>query len=236
MATIPDIGLGGLINSVRKLSGYVENPGYRAVDVSASFIAGMVAVLATDANGNPYLQVANATDTTAIIGLFYCHKTTSFYRSVIDEAHTFATAPDTDYLLYLSNANVKASSVRIMDTSTGVFTEGTDYSVNTTNGVITRADAGIDADEAVQVSYLYSDATLVGIDQTLGSNMAATLEGSGEVATLVYATEVAYALNGLLYSDANGYVTSTNGGGTSIGKVTKVPTSENPELHFRLSL
>ena len=236
MSLLPDIGRNGLVNSVRRLNG-LNNPGYRLVDSTADFIAGMVANLEADSDGNPVLTVANATDT-ALIGLFFCHKTTNFYRPIVDESQTFGTSPNTSWIIYLDHASLKSSSVKVTD-STGVttYTLTTDYTVNTTNGVITRTSTGsIGATDTVLVTYSYEDTSLTGIDQTLGSGMAATLEDPGEVATLVYDTSKAYTLMGSIYSDANGYLTSTNGGGTAVGKVTKVPTAENPELHFKLSI
>jgi len=239
MATIPDIGLGGLINSVRKLSGYVENPGWRKVDPAATFMAGQVANLETDSTtGEPILTVATNSDTTGIVGLFYCHKTTTFYKSVQEEAQTFGTSPNTAAYLFLNHANVKSGSV-LLTTAAGVaYTITTDWTLySATNGVILRTSAGSapGATTAVLVSYLYEDSDLYGVDQTLGSGMAATLEGVGEIATLVYATSVQYTLNGALYVDSSGYITSA-GGSKQIGKVTKVPDSENPELHFKMNL
>jgi hypothetical protein len=232
--TLPDIGRNGLVNSVRRLSG-LNNPGYRKVDSSADFIAGMVANLEADANGDPVLTVANATDT-AIVGIFYCHKTTSFYRPITAESKTFGTSPNTATVIYLDHANVKSGSVRVT-TSLGVpWTETTHYVVSTTNGYITRTSTGIGASDTVLVSYLYQDPDLSGIDQTLGSGMAATLEDNGEIATLVYDTAKAYTLMGSLYSDANGYLTSTNGGGSVVGKCTQVPTASDPELRYKLTV
>jgi len=239
MATIPDIGLGGLINSVRKLSGYVENPGWRKVDPAATFMAGQVANLETDSTtGEPILTVATNSDTTGIVGLFYCHKTTAFYKSVQKEAQTFGASPNTAALIFLNHANVKSGSVLVTNASGTPYTITTDWSLySATNGVILRTSAGTApaASTAVLVSYLYEDASLYGIDQTLGSGMAATIEGVGDIATLVYATSVQYTLNGALYVDSSGYITSA-GGSKQIGKVTKVPDSENPELHFKMNL
>jgi hypothetical protein len=123
-------------------------------------------------------------------------------------------------------------------TSTGVTrTVTTDYTVSTTNGTVTRVgDGAIGATDTVYISYRYKDPDLTGIDETLGSGCAATLEDSGEAATLVYDTSVAYTLMGSLYINSSGYITSTNGGGLTIGYVTKVPTADNPELHFKLNL
>ncbi len=239
MATIPDIGLNGLVNSVRKLSGYVDNPGWRKVDPSATFMAGQVANLEADATtGEPILTVAINTDTTGVIGLFYCHKTTAFYKTVVNESQTFGTSPNTSALIFLNHANVKSGSVLITDTDGNAFTITTDWSLySATNGVILRTSAGTapTASETVLVSYQYEDPQLYGIDQTLGSGMAATLEGVGDIATLVYDTSKQYTLNASLYVNSSGYITST-GGSKAIGKVTKVPDAENPELHFKMNL
>jgi hypothetical protein len=232
---LPDIGRNGIVNSVRRLSG-ASNPGYRKVDSDAEFIAGQVAKLAEDASGNPVLKVADADDTN-IIGIFFCHKVTSFYRPVVSEAQTFGTDPNTAWLVYLDHANLRASSAIITDADGDAYTVTTDYTVNTTNGVITRTSTGdIGATDTIYVTYSYSDPNLSGIDQTLGSGMAATLEDSGELATLVYDTSVAYTLMGSLYVNSAGYITATDGGGSKIGVVTKVPTSDNPELHYKLQL
>lgn len=231
---LPDIGRNGLVNSVRRLSG-LNNPGYRPVDSSASFIAGMVANLEADSNGNPVLTVANNTDTN-IIGIFYCHKTVNFYQPIVDEEQTFGTSPNTAWVVYLNHANLKTSSVKVTTDAGVPRTVTTDYTVNTTNGVITRTSTGsIGATDVILITYLYEDPNLSGIDQTLGSGMAATLEDSGEIATLVYNTSVAYTLMGDLYCDANGYITSASGS-TVVGKCTKVPTAEDPELRFKLKV
>jgi hypothetical protein len=232
---LPDLGRNGLVNSIRRLNGF-NNPGYRAVDASANFIAGMVANLEADSDGNPVLTVANATDT-QIIGLFFCHKTTNFYRPIVAEAQTFGTTPNTSFLVYLNHAVLKADSTKVTDAAGTPYTVTTDFSVNVTNGVITRTSTGaIGATDTVYVTYLYTDPNLTGIDETLGSGCAATLEDRGEAATLVYDTSVTYTLMGSLYANAEGYLTITSGGGSVVGKVTKVPTADNPELHFKLTV
>ena len=228
MSTIlPDLGRNGLVNSIRRLNGF-NNPGYRSVDPSAEFIAGMVANLEADTNGNPVLTVANNTDT-AILGLFFWHKPLSFYRPIVGEAQTFSTAPNTSTILYLNHANVKANSVLI---TSGGLVVSSGWTLTGTNGYITKGSTGTGT---WLITYLYEDPTLTGIDQTLGSGMAATLEDRGEAATLVYDTSVAYTLMGPLYVNASGYLTSASGS-TAVGKVTKVPTADNPELCFKLTV
>ena len=230
MSTLPDLGMNGLVNSVRKLTG-LNNPGFRDVDPAAEFVAGCVAKLGLDSNGNVVLQTAGAADTTALIGLFYCHKTISFYKPVVDEEQTFSVSPNTSTILYLNHANVKANSVYI---TSGGLNVASGWTLTGVNGYITKGSTGTGT---WKISYLYQDPNLVGIDQTLGSGKAATIEDAGEVATLVYDTSVAYALNGNLYANAYGYITSYPGGGGSIvGRCTKVPTAADPELHFKLNI
>lgn len=232
MSTLPDLGMNGLVNSVRKLTG-LNNPGFRDVDPAAEFVAGCVAKLATDSNGNVVLQTAGAADTTALIGLFYCHKTLSFYKPVVGEEQTFSVSPNTSTIVYLNHANVKTGSVYVTSTG-GAVVSSTGYTLTSVNGYLT---ATTPKTGTWKINYLYQDPNLVGIDQTLGSGKAATIEDAGEVATLVYDTSVAYTLNGNLYANANGYITSYSGGGGSIvGRCTKVPTAADPELHFKLKI
>jgi hypothetical protein len=237
MATLPDIGLNGLVNSVRKIGGYIANPGYRDVDPATSFVAGMAATLTTDSDGKVVLTAAdNTTSTGKIIGLFYCHKTTSFYRAVKDELQVVGTSPNTASLVYLAHANLKAGSIRVVqrDLDETVYAEDTNYTCNDTNGVVT-VSTGIGATEALLISYLYLDPNLIGIDQTLGSGKAATLEDNGEIGTMIYDTSKAYTLNASLYVNSAGYLTTTAGAAV-VGMVTKPPTSEDPELHFKMKL
>jgi len=227
MSTIlPDLGRNGLVNSIRRLNGF-NNPGYRTVSPAETFIAGMVANLEADTNGNPVLTVANNSDT-SIIGLFYCHKTTNFYRPIVDEEQTFSTSPNTSTILYLNHANVKTGSVLI---TSGGLTVASGWTLTEVNGYITKTTPGTGT---WKITYMYEDPTLTGLDQTLGSGMAATLEDRGEAATLVYDTSAVYTLMGNLYVNASGYLTSS--GTVVVGKVTKVPSADNPELHFKWTI
>ncbi len=233
---MPDVGRNGLVNSVRRLSG-MNNPGWRNVNADAEFIAGMVAKLTANATtGEPELTVADDDDTN-LIGIFYCHKTSNFYRPIVDESQTFGATPNTAWAVYLAHANLRADSIKVTTSAGGALTITTDYTVNETNGVVTRTSTGaIGASDTILITYSYQDPELTGIDQTLGSGMAATLEDDGEIATLVYDTSKAYTLMGSVYCDADGYMTSTDGGGTALGICTRVPTAENPELHVKLTI
>ncbi len=233
IGSMPPIGRNGIVNSVRKLSGNIVT-GWRPVDLSASFIAGYVACL--DSSGN--LVVADSTSSRyisgKILGLFNCHKTTSFYRPISGELVTFTGAGS---VVNLAHANLQASEYRVYNTSTGTaYSDSTDYTISTTNGTLTLAGGTtIGTTETVGVNYRYLDPNLSGIDQTLGSGCASVIEGNGEIATLCYEINVAWAINTAVTVSSNGLPT-IGGSGQAIGFVTKVPTASNPELQFQMRL
>jgi len=227
LSVLAPLGRNGIVNSVRKLSGNIV-PGWRDVDSSADFIAGMVAALS-----GGKLVVADAS-TQHFIGLFNCHKTTSFYRPIVDEEVTFTGAASS---IALDNAYVKSNATTKVTNSTGLttYTYTTAYTLNLTNGLIIQTSTGsIGTTATVLVSYLYKDINLTGVDQTLGSGKASTIEGNGEIATQVYDTSAAWAENAHVTVSALGL--PTIGGSYVIGFVTKVPTASDPELHFQMRL
>jgi hypothetical protein len=227
LSVLAPIGRNGIVNSVRKLSGNIV-PGWRDVDSSADFIAGMVAALSSGK-----LVVADAS-TQHFIGLFNCHKTTSFYRPAVNESVTFTGAASS---IALSNAYVKSNATTKVTNSAGTVTYDLtdDYTLNLTNGLIIQTSTGsIGATATVLVTYLYKDINLTGVDQTLGSGKASTIEGNGEIATQVYDTSAAWAENAHVTVSALGL--PTIGGSNIIGFVTKVPTASDPELHFQMRL
>ena len=228
MSTVlPPIGRNGIVNSVRKLSGNIVT-GWRNVATTASFIAGYLATLDSDGNA----AVADDSST-QILGLFYCHKTTSFYRPIVDEEVTFTGSATS---VTLANANLHSGSIRVTDSAGSAYTITTDYTVNLTNGIITHVGGGsIGATETVLVDYRYQDPNLAGLDQTLGSGRASIIEGAGEIATLAYETNAAWALNTDVTVSANGLPT-IGGSGAVIGFVTKVPTASDPELQFQMRM
>lgn len=240
--TLPSLGRGGIINSVRLLSG-TSVPGYKDVDVSTEFIAGQVATLAANSvTGDPELTLCNG-NTTKPIGIFFCHKATNFYKVVRDE---IVTMPAIGSTVNLNYSNLKASSYKAVysnatGTSTGAaLTYTTNYTIADTNGVLTNVNVNVASPVYIAISYLYNDTTVSGIDQTLGSGKAAYIADPAEIATLVYdtASATAYTLGANVYSSTTGYITASTPGGTAtvIGSVTKIPTAADPELWVRLRI
>ena len=107
--SLPSLGRSGIVNSVRKLSGY-DVPGYRDVDSTCEFIAGQVATLAANSTtGNPELTLL--TGTAYPIGIFFCHKATNFYEVV---RYELVTVPAIGANATLKHANLKNLSYRAL--------------------------------------------------------------------------------------------------------------------------
>lgn len=236
--SLPGLGRNGIINSVRKLSGY-DVPGWRDVDSTTTFMAGQVATIAANSvTGNPELTLL--TGTAYPVGIFFCHKATSFYQVIRNEV---LTVPAIGSTVNLNHAGTKLNSYKALvcnaaGTSTGAaYTLTTNYTVNDTNGILTNVNISVASPVYIALSYLYADATMAGIDQTLGSGKAAYLSDPCEIATLVYdtASATAYTLGCNIYSNTTGYITATSNG-TKIGTCTKIPTNADPELWVRIRI
>ena len=228
---LPPIGRSGIPNTVRRLAGG-ETPGWRDVDASTDFMAGMVAALTMSGN-KVVVTKADAGASKPVIGLFYCHKTTWFYRPVIKAEAVF----DANNKTYLK-PYVVASSLVVVNPATGdsiPATSGTttNWTLDADNGVLTRVNT-TDVPATVVVSYRYKDPNHAGIDQTM-SGKVSVLEGNAEVATLVYDTAAAWTLGAVVKVNADGLLT-VGGSGQTIGICTKPPTVDDPELHIKMRL
>jgi len=223
---LPDLGRN--VRTVRRLWGVQLIS--EKVDESADITAGQVAKRILDSNGNIVYTVCDATSKPA--GIFFGHKNTYFYVPVADEEVTF----DED-TKNLDHPNIKNGSVVVtsQDKST-TYTEDTDYTINYTNGQITRTSTGsITSGATVLVSYRYKDPNESGLDQTLGVGKLSVAKGRGEMGTLVYDTSNVINLNDDLRCNANGLLsTDSSLSGTVVGVVTKPPTADDPELIFEL--
>lgn len=239
-SVLPPIGRTGINNGsgVRRLSN-MPVTGWRDVSPTATFVAGQLGTLTTDANGKVVVETVNSTSD-KVVGIFFTDNTTTFYKSAYAESHTFGENAATPNVIYV-NPYVKASSYVVnsaASTATATnYTETTDYTVDVTSGAITNNLVAIAATATVYVTYLYKDINLSGINQTLGSGKAALLEEVGEIATIQYDTTsaTAYALGSSIYYNSSGYLTATTGS-SAIGFITKVPTAADPELYVKLAL
>lgn len=148
----------------------------------------------------------------------------------------------------LNHANV--SNDRVTDITGGtVYVNGTDYTLNATNGTIARIPTGgIGDGDTVLVSYLYQRTAEeveeeVGknirndLDETFGSGNVVVLTGDCEIHTDRFDTSKAYAINAVLYDNGDGLLTSDGTGGkVAVGRVKKSPTANDAFLGAVLSL
>ncbi len=213
-------------NCVRIIAGSALT-GWRDVDYSAEFMAGMVAALVMKNNAivvTPYSGEADS----VVIGLFNCHKSTYFYQPVVKDAKTF----DADGKIY-TKPNILDGSLVVAKEDGTPYAVTSNYTVNLVNGIITN----VNITGTVYLSYRYRDPNEGGIDQTL-SGKASVIEGNGDVGTLVYSTACSWELGDVVYAGEDGLLTTDSGDDSLpvVGVVTKPPTPDNIELQIKMRL
>ena len=230
---LPPIGRGTI--TLRRLYGS-QNKGDTFVGASETFLAGMVAKRHLNSNGFVELAVCDGSAYQPC-GLFGNHKVTSFYQPVVDEAITFTSGGATATLKHANVSNVKVTNKA--GSGATAYTVTTDYTVATTNGIITRVNSGAlgpnaSTTKTAYVSYRYEDTTIAGIDETMGSAKVTLWEGEGEFTTLVYDTGSVYNLDSKLYCSTAGLLTTTTTGTVVVGRVTQAPSASDASLRFVL--
>jgi len=222
---------------------YAYNRPFYDVDVNAQINAGMIAFLTT--SGGAVVATTAASGTTPI-GTFWKDHNTTWTRSTL-ESKTF----DTNDQIQLGHAPLVSSSVKVTNSAgTVTYTAGTDYTVNTTNGIITRVGGGsIAASATVIVWYQYSiPANQINYagqfqeggtnydrqpDDTLGSGKITVVEGFAHIYTDQFDVTQAYSLNQSLRSNASSQWTSASTAWPVCGRVIQVPTPSSPFLGVR---
>lgn len=229
-----------------KKRGYAYNRPFYTVDENVNIQSGMVAFLATNAGGVTVATTAASGDVP--IGTFWKDRSASYTRNFVESltfnANNIVTVSKGNIL---STANLKVTN----SAGTTTYTQGTDFTVSTANGVITRLAGGnIAAGATVVVWYRYtvqsgqehwenvSTQWSTGSnydrqpDDTLGSGKITVAEGDAKIYTDQYDPTQTYALNDALRSDGNSlWTTAATGNVTSVcGRVIKVPTASDPFL------
>jgi len=226
-STLPDLGRGKL--TARKLWGVSAIP-HKIAENADDIIAGNVAALTVDANGNPVVKKYGASDNP--IGIFFGHRCLYFYVPVKNLEVEITTTSGTITV----QPYVKNGSVAVLDV---LHNNNDKYDASHSDldhGRIAYASAVLQNGKGkLLVSYLYRDPNESGFDSTLGTGMITVLRGRGEIATTIYDTSKSYVVGDKLYVNANGMLTSdSSGGNKEIGIITKAPTYQNPELVFEM--
>jgi len=226
-----------------KKAGYAYYRPFYNVDTNAQIYAGMVAFLAT--SGTTTVATVAASGTVPI-GTFWKDRANTYVRATV-ESTTFSA---TTNLATLQKGNVlTTATIKVTDTSgTTVYTQGLDYTVNTTNGLLQNLGVGIAAAATVIVWYQYSIlATQIywdnvstkwssgsnydrQPDDTLGSGKITVAEGDAKIYTDMYDVTQTYTLNASLRSDTNSLWTTAVTAYSVCGRVIQVPSASNPFL------
>jgi hypothetical protein len=228
-----------------KKRGYAFDRPFYDVDSNVSIWGGMIAFLTVNAAGATV--ATTAASGTVPIGTFWKDSSLSYVRTHI-ESGTFGATE----IITLSKGNVRGTGfIKVTNTAgTVVYTQGVDYTVSTTNGVVTRLGGGaILALATVLIWYEYNlqqtqvywdnvstQYTAAGQnydrqpDDTLGSGKITVAEGDAKIYTDQYDVNQTYTLNAPLYSDATSLWTTVAGFTNVCGRVLSVPTANDPFL------
>lgn len=232
-----------------KRSQYVEAFGDWVANSTTTFASGMLVSLN---NSGEVIRSTGAAGT--LLGIAKYNKGTSYYASVVGEYIQLVGTTATN----LAHANLRVAAgsvlgVRVAAALTGAaYTEGggSDYTVNYTNGTITRVGGGtIPAGGYVYVNYQYL-LTAAELDAD-GHNFwnkddDVTIQGSkvtviapegALIFTTQYDPHATYAVNDALTAGTTvevleGLVT-VGGAGAAVGRVVQVPTADDPWLAYR---
>lgn len=226
-----------------KKAGYAYYRPFYLVDTNVNIQAGMVAFLTT--SGSTTVATVAASGTVPI-GTFWKDRSNGYVRSTV-ESTTFSSTTNLATLLkgnVLSTANIKVTD----STGTTVYTQGVDYTVNTTNGILTNLGVGIVAGATVVVWYKYTVSSTQIYwdnvatkwssgsnydrqpDDTLGSSKITVAEGDAKIYTDQYDVNQTYTLNASLRPDANSLWSTAVTAYSVCGRVIQVPTASNPFL------
>ena len=203
---------------------------------AATIRAGQFA--AYDADG--FLVAANLT---GVVGIFKWDKQTLGKSIRVDQAIVLTGTS----AIALSRGSVSNVSVRSAANFTGtLYTVTTDYTVNATNGTVTRVALGaITAGQTVYVTFTYdlvaADFDVDGRtfrnntnDMVTGQENRVTLiTGWSSLYTMEWDSTVTYATsssNFKLYCSAAGQATSTSTSAEFVGRVKQLPTADDPYL------
>lgn len=228
---------------IDKKAGYAYYRPFYTVDTNVNIQAGMIAFLAT--SGTTTVATIAASGSVPI-GTFWKDRSNGYVRSTI-ESTTFSA---TTNLATLSKGNVLSTAAIKVTSATGatVYTQGVDYTVNTTNGIIQNLLVGIAAGATVVVWYEYTVSSTQVYwdnvstkwssgynydrqpDDTLGSGKITVAEGDAKIFTDQYDVTMTYTLNHWLRSDANSLWTTALTAYPICGRVIQVPTANNPFL------
>lgn len=232
-----------------KKRGYAEHRPFYAVDTNVNIQAGMVAFLVTNAAGNTVATTAAGASGTLPIGTFWKDRSTGFTRAFVEQG-TFNAAGT----ISLSKGNVTATSAIKVTNAAGttVYTQGVDYSVSLTNGVVTNLGVGIAALATVVIWYVHTVpagqehseyastqwSTGLNYDRvandTLGSGEVTVVEGDATLYTDQYDPSQVFTLNMAVGSDASSLWTPLASAITNAcGFVVSVPTANDPFLGIK---
>ncbi len=228
------------------------NLGILELDDACGNFEGGTLLQKIDDNGTTKLTISDGTNPA---GMAKWDHALGFYGLSVSEAHTFPTGAPVD--VNLDNGQVIASTYKVEDSAGANYTEGggADYTMNTTNGIVTRVGGSAIPDGGtVYVTYKWqkTDAQidagdypfgLIGgrnlrnqLDDVPGSNRMTLIQGYALIYTTVFDSSLDYTVGEKIYSDAAGQITNVAGGNPEIGSVHELPSTDDAFLGVELKM
>lgn len=231
-----------------------SNTGFDPVGAD-DYRSGMIA--ARDADGNIVVcGSANDPDSgTKPVGILGEDRLTASLQQTSQVAEQVTIGSTVSTPIALSHDDVVAGSYRLVrESDSAVFTEGSDFTINITTGVITFNSGGAHtpaAGDVIDVTYTFKlnddfEKDFRGVnfkgatDDTEGSKKATVWKGHGEFETDQFVTANAYAIGELLRVTKSGHAmgaglltnesAGANVAATVCARVEKVPTASDPFL------
>lgn len=221
-----------------------ESLGVYVADPANTFRAGMLVGRNTSGLVVPWAGAADV----SLLGVAKWNHCSSVYAAVVDEPIVL-TGTDT-----ISLKHPTVSAVRVNSATTGTGTTytagGVDYTLNATNGTVTRVGGGAIADgQTVYVTYTFA-VTAADMSQVQGlnfwNNMDEVSQQDGRITVITsadllftsqYVTSANYAVNTALYGGTAGnaglFTSVDPGGGSIVARVFQTPTASDPFLGLR---
>lgn len=215
--------------------------GVFVADPATTFRAGMLVMRSSTG-------LVQASDGTDVLGVAKWNHATALYAAVVDEAIVL-TGTTASNLAHPTVSNVKVSSAA--GGAGSDYTLTTDYTVNATNGTVTRAGGGsITSGSTVYVAYTFqiTAADLLQLQgQNFWNNVDEVSQADGRCtvitdATIIftsqYDTTRTYTLTSTgsnLYACTTGgkaglFTNDSGAGSLKVGRVLQVPTASDPFL------
>jgi hypothetical protein len=207
---------------------------------------GSLYVYVPNGDGSRSVQMCSAVPNQVIAGWSVCDAKKVYTETVIEE---FTIPAIVGGITFLNHQHIITSSERVMSSITGLLTQDIGpapgpgrYNLVNSTGAVEFNMAQVHETVTIQYRYelTYEEIQSTYYERILNNraqdyfSQVSLYCGDGEIFTTIYDTSAAYNVNDLLYTAANGAVSTVdNGGYTIVGRVSLAPSSSSGFLGIK---